>query len=171
MFLIACVLLSTLTTAVNAVHNIDDYGARSTPDNSPVGWLNWKLAEKNSQALEKAIQAANSEEDLNERVVILSQGNNYYMSAVEVSELHNVEVRVEGNITYSDIISAWPKKSGGKALPLFAISNSSEVSITGNGYIDGQGLKWWRYTFTGTEIRPFMFLIEQCQGIDDLYIQ
>jgi len=76
------------------------------------------------------------------------------MGGMVLSDLYNVTIQLDGTLSFSDDLKAWPKD--GK-MPLTALKfiNSSHLTLTssGTGTLNGNGAKWWGIPFIGYLIR------------------
>ena len=62
---------------------------------------------------------------------------------------------MDGVIRFSDEINSYPLENNGRSALIY-VTNSIGFSLTGSGTIDGQGLKWWRYAYSGVDQRPIL---------------
>lgn len=132
--------------------SVEDFGAKA-------GVENWEVAQWNANAFLKTISVANS--SFIDRSVVFPEGKMFYMYAVNISHVSNVEIRVDGTLKYSDEIRRWP--SDNYALMYFTYCEN--IHLTGKGMIDGQGLNWWRMAYTGTDNRPDMINFKYSRGV------
>ena len=54
----------------------------------------------------------------------------------------NITIQVEGTVLASKRWNEWPTV-GTQRINFWTIVDSSDISIKGNGTIDGQGYMWW----------------------------
>ena len=76
--------------------SIDEYGAVKNLNN-------WKAAVKNTNALIKAINSADS--STTDNTILFPKGNIYYLTNCSFDGLTNINIQVDGTIIYSDEIS------------------------------------------------------------------
>jgi len=143
--------------AALASHSVEDFGAIANVDT-------WKTATHNSDVLYKVLLEANSSAD---RTVVFPIGQTYYVANSTLLDLHNVQIVVLGTVRFSDEINSYPLTDGANTEGLWLFKNCVGIHITGPGTIDGQGLKWWRYAYTGTDHRPRMINFKVAK---DIYI-
>ena len=138
--------------------SIEDYHAVSDEDSQ-------RAAVQNT----KAFQAALSEASLSEvdRLILIPEGKTYYMGFLGVYNLTQLTVQVEGTIKFSDHFNVW----GTEAESQLHFENCEDITLTGNGVIDGQGLKWWRLAYTGTDIRPKLVRFRTTRNVVVNYLQ
>lgn len=160
---IAVTLLVLSVISILHALNFDDFGAIANVER-------WDIALRNADALLKAINAANSS-TTNDRTIIISSGKTYYMYATNITDIHDITIQLDGKLKYSDDIQNYPNP-GTRNIGLLYFLESSNIHLTGKGEIDGQGLKWWRYTYTGTDNRPDLIMFKYSYNIhiDSLYL-
>lgn len=130
------VIVSLFILCIHGIHNIKDYGGSTSTDREP----DVRIALANSQALIKMITAAN--EDDYDRVAYVPP-ETYYFSAIEVDNLSNLIIEIDGILRAHSDIEEWPKDNGGTGLDEIIIRSSTNVTLRGKGVIDGQGYRWW----------------------------
>ena len=140
---------------IRSIVDITEYGAIRKVDTVAVQRLN-------SQAITSAVLKANSSST--DRSVRIPKGVFYSMPVV-LEDITNVSIIIEGKLTASKNVTAWP---GGKQKTHFIyIRKSSYIEISGGGKIDGRGYKWWilewlqykKYWPSGSK-RPKLIVIE-----------
>jgi polygalacturonase len=152
--IIIITLLSIICSQCTS-NTIDQFGAIKNVNT-------WNAALRNSEALISAMYAANSSTD---RVVIIPAGHVYYMSNTTFFHLYDITLRVEGELIFSDDVLKWSNARNENSCLYFQFCNGITIEATSNGLINGQGLNWWRYTYTGTDYRPIMFDFYQTKDI------
>lgn len=69
------------------------------------------------------------------------------MGGVFCSGLDSVTIQIDGTLSFSDDIKAWPKIEPGSKMPVTALTfeNTRGLTLTssGIGTLDGNGAKWW----------------------------
>lgn len=145
--------------ALGLTHIVEDFGAVA-------GVEDWDTAVQNANAFLKALLAANASDS--DRTVIFSEGSSYFMYAMNGTDLHDVTIQIDGTLRYSDEIKNWPSKN----YALMYFTGCEGIHITGKGMIDGQGLNWWRYCYTGVDERPDMIYFKESRDltVDSLYL-
>lgn len=123
--------------------NILEFGARPSLEN-------WHVAQSNAEALLKTVAAANASRI--DRTVVIPQGHTFYMYAANMSNLVDVTFEINGVLKYTDEIKQWPTKN----FALLYFTDCEGIHVHGTGMIDGQGMKWWRYAYSGRDYRPDM---------------
>lgn len=69
-------------------------------------------------------------------------GGKYLSGPVKVADKETVEIVKGSTLLASQDVGAYPP-SGSHLTPLIDVSNAGNVTLTGGGTIDGQGLPWW----------------------------
>ena len=60
------------------------------------------------------------------------------------NNLINVTIQIDGRVNaWEGNVTQWPQTSGGNSISMFPISNSINLTIRGNGIVDGFGYNWW----------------------------
>ena len=158
-------LLSALMLPATAhLLDIDDYGARRNDSSEPA-------IRANIKAFNLALADAKPSD-----TVLISAGKSAYTfrGSILATNLFNVSLQIDGNIVLDDTIKAWPAPSSGmRPPPWFYLFNSSHIIVSGAGEIDGQGLRWWDASITGSvaglgERRPNIFLFDH---VSDLLLE
>lgn len=139
--------------------NILEFGAKP-------GVELWSVATHNSDALLKATIAANSSNF--DRTVIIPEGETFFMYATNFTDIYNVHFQIDGVLKYTDEISKWPTKN----FALMYFVDCEGLHMYGKGMLDGQGMKWWRYAYSGNDYRPDMITFKYTRDIivRDLYL-
>ena len=139
--------------------NIDDFGARA-------GIERFEIATQNANAFLAALTAANASNT--DRTIIFSEGKTYYMYAVNITSMRDITIQVDGILRYSDEIKNYPTKNYG----LMYFLDCEGIHLKGKGQIDGQGLNWWRYAYTGSDWRPDMISFRESRDltVEGLYL-
>ncbi|KAJ7207512.1 pectin lyase fold/virulence factor [Mycena pura] len=83
--------------------------------------------------------------------ILFSRGVTYNaFSAINFPVLTNVEIRIEGNVTYPQDIAAIQAVVGASSFPgaWFTFSGGTNVTLRGStdpkwGWVDGHGQAWW----------------------------
>eukprot|EP01041_Mallomonas_annulata_P010110 gene10110-21063_t len=114
---------------------IDTYGAI-------VGDSSSSSANKNSNALYKALQKASASSGDN-RIVLIPSTQIYYINALYVNNLKSITLKIEGKLIVTNDLTYWPKDSSGYLISALHFVSCHYLTITGNGIIDGQGWNWW----------------------------
>lgn len=146
-----------LCFSVNGI-SIEDFGAIPNV-------YTLEVAEQNAWAFSKALIAANSSSDY---IVEVPAGREYFMLNVYACDIYGVTIEFNGDLKFTDTISAWRQETTG----IFQFNESHDLTFTGSGIIDGQGLKWWRSAYLGNSYRPDLFYFYQCTNIlmKELYL-
>ena len=150
-------ILPLVLTLAAVIHDIDDFGA-SRADASAV--------HVNAAAFESALAASNPGD-----TVRISPGLPYYMQKVQAASVRGVTISIEGELRIDSNFTAWGTLS--KHLTFINLADSTNVTFTGGGLIDGQGMPWWDASITGStpnlgEHRPNMF---HFTNVTDLIIE
>ena len=121
--------------------NIDDFGTKPNDTSFDAAVINGK-------AILSAINAANNGWD--RTVVIDGHGGKIYtmVPAGSNANLINVTIQIDGRVNaWEGDESTWPQTSQGRSISMFSISNTQNLTIKGNGIIDGFGYDWWWNVF------------------------
>lgn len=83
-----------------------------------------------------------------------------------IEDVSGVTILVEGRVALHDNYRAWPTDSDGNYFNAFDFRRSSDLIVTGDGRIDGQGEVWWRAFLLGFVVRqrPTMVYFEDCKN-------
>lgn len=97
----------------------------------------------------------------------------HVMGGIEVTNLTDVVIQLDGTLMFSSKTKVWPRTSTGGVLPCMHFMNLRNVTFTsGNprGTIDGQGAAWWGFIryLEQEENRPRLF---QMTGAKDVLIE
>lgn len=152
--------IAIVGTVVAAAHSVLDFGAVPTEVECDT-----VSAFSNTNAFLKAVQAANSSAD--DRVVhipALPAGQKLFMMPLLMENLHNVSFIVDGMVVASSDNINWPNHTDwqlekhlayqdqhprlrgsdfGPVISFWEIHDSSDLSFSGSGQVDGQGYWWW----------------------------
>lgn len=130
---IQILLLTALPLVTLAGHSLLDYGAKAGVSDTEIAFLN-------SEALNKAVLAANSSDS--DRVVLFPVGNVFYMMPSFFENLFDITFQVEGEVRLSEDHENWPN-DGQSCNDFWHIVDSKNITLRGNGVINGQGYWWW----------------------------
>lgn len=154
----SAVCLGLLVFLVQGIQLITDFGAIPRVDTVSAQFINAK-------AIQKAVMAANSSDI--DRVVKIPKGTFYSMPII-LENIHNLSIIIEGKLSASRNITAWPfYQNSTQKIDFLVIRKSSKIEISGSGTIDGRGYKWWVKEWMklrgiqGSNIkRPHLILVE-----------
>jgi len=121
------------------VFNIDDFGAISN-------YLSYDAAIANGKAFYSALIAANSSST--GRIVLLEGGKVYGMlpASGDVNRLVNLTIQLDAKINaWDDDHTKYPRDKDGNVFNFISLSNSENLTIQGNGVIQGNGYSWRLY--------------------------
>ena len=81
-------------------------------------------------------------------VFLLPNKTFHTMGGILVSDIHNVDIQIDGTLSYSNDKKQWPRTTpgkDGKVLMCMKYNNISNVNFTssGTGTFQGNGDKWW----------------------------
>lgn len=89
----------------------------------------------------------------------------HLMGGIQGSNFHSVVFQLDGTLSYSDDIKAWPRDASGRVRECLSLHNISNVTFTssGTGTMEGNGGKWWGLPGIGylvrEENRPRLFYL------------
>jgi len=122
-------------------------------------------AQQNGEIFHQVLQDADS----GDRVILSSGEYMYYIPHAHVEGLHDVSVVLDGSMILHDNISAWPYVDETESyMNAIEIRSSTNVTITGRGVMDGQGMVWWVGFLNGDVSRRRPTMIEFQNSIDIL---
>ena len=123
-----------LIDLTHQVFNIDDFGAIP---NDP----SFDAAIKNGKAFNSALTAANK--SISDRIVLIGGGKLYGMlPAGDLSYLKNLTIQLDGKFNlWDEDHSKYPRNSDGNVYNFISLSNSENLTIKGNGVIEGIALR------------------------------
>ena len=104
------------------------------------------VALKNGIALNKAIKSSST----NDIVILLKNETIFYIPNTDdntepfFENINNIIFKIDGNIFLHNNISAWPLTSKNTYYHMLDIRYSSNITITGQGTIHGNGFDWWK---------------------------
>mmetsp|Transcript_35007 Transcript_35007/g.25488 ORF Transcript_35007/g.25488 Transcript_35007/m.25488 type:complete len:167 (-) Transcript_35007:1197-1697(-) len=144
--MISKVLLSVASvfSIASASHSILDYGA--IPDLTDTD-----TAYANAYAFNKAIEAANAGTSA-DRVVLVPANYTFTLMPVHVDHLYNFVLTINGTILASEDNINWENRTETECWDLFTINDSTNITINGEGVVDGQGFRWWMREYAQTNI-------------------
>ena len=120
-----------------------------------------QAADKNADALMKAVLYANSSDD---RVIEFPDGSVYYLSGVVIDSVMDINFVLNGKIVMQNHIETW--NSDATAALYFSNCEGIYFNGNGNGVIDGQGTIWWRVEYIGfSNTRPNIMKYVTCRDI------
>jgi polygalacturonase len=135
---------------------INDFGAlvdgESTTD----------AALQNGLAFNKAVKSS----CINDTIILLENETIYYIPNTDdnsepfFENINNIVFNIDGNIILHDNISAWPLTPKNTYYHMLDIRYSSNITITGQGTIYGNGYEWWKEFALGNIVRQRPSLIE-----------
>lgn len=138
-----------------SANSILDYGALPSDLSNSACWTN-------SKAITKTIMAANASSD---NVVLIPANYSFCYFYVEVYNIYNVTMQIDGTLVISNNITEWPK-SLNHTLASFYFYQSAFVTWQGTGMIDGQGYDWWWFVvLTTIDNRPHMIMMEEATNL------
>lgn len=65
------------------------------------------------------------------------------MMPMNVSNINNVTLQVDGLVEVSEDNTHWPLKDPKNVWDFWTITDSSNIHIKGNGTVSGNGYWWW----------------------------
>lgn len=139
-FTLSCALL-TVGLLETCAFSIDDFNPIEGKDTI-------HAARQNVKSFTEAVLAANA--STTDKTVLIPEGHVYYMAELFFEYIHDVTIQLEGRIMFSDNLLIWDNDSES----MICFENSRGLTVHGHGVMDGQGLKWWRVAYTGTDNRP-----------------
>ena len=128
----------------------------------------------NGAAFNKAVRIASK----GDSVIILENETLYYIpnsydgGSPLFTNIQDIEICIDGKLIFFDEISAWPLTDNQEYFNGIDFHNSINITLTGNGIIDGQGWVWWWEFLIGNIVkqRPIMLNFEDCIDIKVEYL-
>jgi len=116
-----------------------DYGAIPTSSSTEACF-------RNAAAIESAFAAAiDADLDTGDREVLIPVGE-FYSMPFQADNAANITFTIEGVLRASSNNKDWPVRageSGADVLNFITFVDMDNLTIQGNGVIDGQGFMWW----------------------------
>ena len=141
LFLLCFFLILSFFILTPSGLNIDDFNAVADKDSKDAAF-------HNVQAFTDALEKANSSST--DRVVTVPYGKNYFFGMMVFHNVHDVLLDIQGTVTFSDDIKrVWDAQDNLRNGSMIEFQDSFDITISGGGTFDGQGLKWWRLAYTG----------------------
>jgi len=136
-----------------------DYGAYVS------GESDVNKALQNGEIFLETLQKANN----GDRIILSEYETMYFIPDSYAEELHNISIVLNGNLILHNNISAWGYVEETESyLNAIDIRKSTNITITGNGVMDGRGHSWWFGFLKGTVSRRRPTMIEINDGVDIL---
>jgi len=115
------------------------------------------VAEYNSEIIEYAFYN-------NYEVIIPNK--TYTIYPVYVNNISDIYFQIDGTLVAQTNIKKWPTAKSGRSLHMFDFEYVNNITITGNGLVDGKGYKWWKSVLLGyPDTRGHMFKFSVCKDI------
>ena len=132
MAVVVVVVLATAGVA-QAARSVDMFGAVS-------GDMSFKTAMANAQAIVTGLYTVhNSTDPSDDRVLLVPKGALYGIGPIYVSGIHNVTLRIDGDLQAHDDVKTWPSSSNGSRQDVITFDQSNDISIIGSGNVRSCG--------------------------------
>lgn len=157
MFLILY-LISALISFITSI-DIGFFGAIANDTSYEAGM-------KNGKAFHDALAYANSSET--DRNVVIGYLKHYTLLPNGLlTGYYNISIQLDGCFdAWKGDQDKWPRDQSGSALDLLAIYNSNNITLKGNGTINGNGFLWWWTVFlTSYDNRPDLLSFQSSQNL------
>ena len=139
--------------------NVLDYGAKGDGKT------------RDTKSIQQAINSCTSNDPLN--TILFPKGYNFLSYSFYIMS-SNTQLLIDSTITAPNNVTGWPKNSNGGAEPLISTYQNkamSNIIISGNGLINGQGQIWWELFKNGTKVaRPFLIKLYNVNQLNISYI-
>lgn len=125
--------------ACGRIINIEDHGAIAGSDKSH--------SAANGLSISAALQSATSGD-----TVLVPAGKEFWtLGGINATGLNNVAIEIAGTLHATPDMKAWPKDppTSDNALNFISLIKCNNVSLSGGGVVDGQGLEWWNRVILG----------------------
>jgi polygalacturonase len=154
-----CAFITAVGLHTATAHLIEDFGA--VRDDSTL-----QTALLNSDAIKQAFEAASNvnNEDF---VVEIPADSTYHIYSSDIQDVHDVTFQIDGNLIVHDTIEDWPEENG---LFVFNFEDSTGLTLTGSGTVDGQGYKWWWATLLNTRAHNYRPNLFEFANVEDCVI-
>lgn len=101
--------------------------------------------------------------------VLIPAGLTFHaVGGIAATKLKGVTLQIEGTLAAVPDFVNWPCPDGHKFLDLVSCEDCSDLTVTGNGTIDGQGVRWWNKWVEGGikgKHRPHLLVLNTCINI------
>ena len=117
-----------------AIQNFEECGGIVDDCSDDTAWHNGRLLNKTLASLKPG------------DTLVIPEGKNFHlMGGVEVSDLSNVTISIDGKLTFTTAIKHWPvgKNKRVKECLKFIRPRNVKFTSSGQGELDGNGKKWW----------------------------
>jgi hypothetical protein len=123
----------------------------------------------NAGAILDCVNRVNYHHPDQDRTVVLPKGKIVASMSVELANIFNVELQIDGTLEASVHYESWPAVRHNKANHFLQFLYSSNITIGGSGLIDGLGYDWWvrEFAIANPNGRPKLIDFE---GTDKIHI-
>ena len=150
-------------TLVAARFNILDFGAVSNDDSL-------KAEHANQHAIKKALEAANETDDSSQREVHVPTNMTFSCLPIIENNLTDITLTIDGTIKASKRMIHYGAntKNNMHIHNFFEFEFFNNLTIRGNGTVDGQGYMWWIREYLGTNPhgRPILLDMRKSNNIE-----
>lgn len=158
-------LLLLLGTGCSArlINYETDAGAVGDDSSNTTSWRNGDILNKTLAALAPG------------DVFVVPNKTFHLMGGIQVTNLSSVVVQLDGTLSFSDDIEAWPRNAAGRVHECLQFTDIRNVTFTssGVGTLEGNGAAWWGVPGVGYllrgENRPRLFKITGSASRDVLF--
>eukprot|EP00438_Fugacium_kawagutii_P025917 Skav228600 [mRNA] locus=scaffold5678:41972:43682:+ [translate_table: standard] len=149
-----------LAIAAGSTVDFEQAGAKADDSSEAVEWSNGAVLNRTLAKLQSG-----------DRLVI--GGKTFHlMGGIQVANLANVVIQLDGKLVFSSRTKAWPRTATGGVLSCMHFANLNNVTFTSSsrGSVDGQGAAWWGFIryLENEENRPRLWEIS---GAKDVLIE
>jgi polygalacturonase len=148
-------VLSAVVVLVQAVCDVTDYGAVGD------GITN------DTTAILRAISTCS--QSTSSRTVVFPPKHNFATWPLDMSgsQWSNMTYVINGNLTNLALPSSWP----GLVPSLLMFKNSNNVTITGQGWLDGMGEPWWTIRkVKSSAFAPRLIQFDDCDTVSTVIV-
>ncbi|KNC52979.1 uncharacterized protein AMSG_09154 [Thecamonas trahens ATCC 50062] len=139
--------------------SIEAYGAVEGKASNEAAWSNARAVMATAKAVNEGVHGS-------DRVVEVPAGGTFYIFNATMSGLKDVTFVIDGTLVVSNNISAWQDIANKPSTGVLEVTDSTNITFTGAGLIDGQGYDfWWWVIITGKDFRPNLVNIYRTSGV------
>jgi len=100
--------------------------------------------------------------------VYVPSNETFYIMPVYVANVRNITVVIDGTVRLSKRHDVWPLSKNDTNRHMFDFTDVENLTIRGNGTVDGQGYMWWVREYLGLNHnkRPSLLNVERARNLE-----